>query len=102
MWGNILSGKLQVTALWKNSFSGWREVLSGCTACSGSEDLSEMGMLNIPERVYAAFTYGPGKAGRTDDEAGWETALKEGVTVFRTNRPKELIKLLKKRKRRNW
>ena len=51
-------------------------------------------------RKFAAFVHG--SAGHTDDEAGWEKALRDGVTVFRTNRPKELIRFLKKRKRRNW
>ena len=36
------------------------------------------------------------KADRTDDEGGWEKAPQGGVTVFRTNRPKELVKYLKK------
>lgn len=101
MWNNICSGKLQVTAI-GNSFKDWKEVMAEPTASGAGEDLQERGMLNIPERVFVAFTYGPGKADRTDDEAGWEKALKEGVTVFRTNRPKELVKYLKKKKRRNW
>jgi len=99
MWSNILSGKLQVTAL-GTSFADWREVETECTAYGGNEDLKARGMLGIPQRVFGAFTYDPGTGDRTDDEAGWEKALKDGITVFRTNRPKKLIKFLKRHNRR--
>ena len=99
LWDNIRLGKLQVKAL-SSSLPDWRKVTPECTACGGNDDLQAIGMLNIPERVFAAFTYGPGDGGRSDDEAGWEKALKEGVTAFRTDRPQELIKFLKKRGRR--
>ena len=100
LWRNLCSGKLQVSAV-GSSFADWKALTSECTAYGGGEELGPKGLQNIPERVFEAFTYGPGKAERTDDEAGWGKALKDGVTVFRTNRPKELIKYLKKGKRRN-
>ena len=91
--------KLQVMTLGE-SFPDWKKITSEVTADGGNVDLRERGMLNIPERVFVHFVYGPGDAGRTDDEGGWEKALTDGATIFRTNRPKELGKLLVKRKRR--
>ena len=99
LWNNIRSGKLQVEAF-GGSFADWKNVTPECAACAGNGDLQEEGALNIPERVMATFVYGPGNGGRSDDETGWEKALNEGVTIFRTDRPKELIKYLKKQKRR--
>ena len=99
LWDNIRSGKLQVEAF-GGSFPDWKSVTSECTACAGNGDLQQEGALNIPERVMATFVYGPGDGGRTDDVAGWKKALDEGVTIFRTDRPKELIKYLKQQKRR--
>ena len=99
LWDNIRSGKLQVEAF-GGSFPDRKSVTSECTACAGNGDLQQEGALNIPERVMATFVYRPGDGGRSDDEAGWKKALDEGVTIFRTDRPKELIKYLKKQKRR--
>ena len=98
MWNNIRSGKLQVMPV-KAAFSSWVVVAPECTADAFIDDIQERGLAGIANRIFVPFVYGPGNTNRTDDEGGWEKALKEGVTIFRTNRPKELGKFLKRHRR---
>ena len=95
-WGKVRSGELQIMihlgALGKCSgvtreFSVW----------SRSADLKRIGIFGIPQHIESYFGWDPGEAGRTDDEAGWDKALSDGITIFRTKRPKELIAYLKRR-----
>ena len=99
IWRKIRSGELQIM-VGDSSFGKWKSIAPECSVWGWHLDLEEKGLKGIDQRINVGFVYGPGDAGRTDDEAGWEKALKEGVTVFRTNRPKELGNFLKKRRRR--
>ena len=99
IWNKIRSGEVQIMV--GDTFKEWLHVTQEFSVWGWNVNLSEKGLIDIPQRVAVGFMYGAGEAERTDDEVGWEKALKEGVTVFRTNRPKELIKYLKKCKRRN-
>jgi len=83
----------------KAAFSSWVVVAPECTADAFIDDIQERGLAGIANRIFVPFVYGPGNTNRTDDEGGWEKALKEGVTIFRTNRPKELGKFLKRHRR---
>ena len=95
-WNKIRSGELQimihVDALDKcfgvtREFSVW----------SRSADLKRIGIFGIPQHIESYFGWDPGEAGRTDDEAGWDKALSDGITIFRTKKPKELLAYLKRR-----
>ena len=96
----MMSGELLVTAC-GDKCDEISEVLPECTVTDRGKELKDINYDKSKQRMFCAFVYGPGVAGRTDDVRGWEKALGEDVTVFRTNRAKMLKKLLKKRKRQN-
>ena len=101
----MMSGELLVTACW-GRYEEVSEVLPECTITDFAisdlgKELKDINYDKSKQRMFCAFVYGPGKAGRTDDVRGWEKALGEGITVFRTNRAKMLKKHLKKNKRQS-
>ena len=98
-WKKIRSGELQIM-VGNDLLNEWEKHVPECLAWGWNAKLDEIGLKGVPHLVNVSFTYGPGDADRTDDVAGWEKALKDGATVFRTNRPKELGKFLMKQKRR--
>ena len=98
-WKKIRSGELQIM-VGNNSLAEWERYVPECSVWGWNGKLEEIGLKDVPHLVNVAFVYGAGDAERTDDEAGWERALRDGAAVFRTNRPKELGKFLKKQKRR--
>ena len=98
MWKKMCSGELQVM-VGDGSFNDWKDIVPECSVWGWHVDLAARGLVGIPQRVDVGFTYGLGEAGRTDDEAGWDKALKDGATIFRTNWPVELGRFLKKRRR---
>ena len=99
IWKKLRSGELQIM-VGDGEFGKWKKIVPECSVWGWNLNLEEKRLKDASQRIVVGFMYGAGDAGRTDDEAGWEMALKEGVTVFRTNRPKELGKFLLKRKRR--
>ena len=92
------SGELQVM-VGDREFVDWKAEAPECSVWAGNANIEQIGLKGIPQRIVVALVYGTGRAGRTDDEAGWERALNDGATVLRTNRPVELGKFLKKRRR---
>ena len=74
----------------------WRKVTPECMVWGRDFDLAERGLMNIPERITCMFFDKPGPGLRTDDEAGWQKAISEGVTVLRTAKPRELRQYIAK------
>jgi len=90
----LLSGEILVAACGR-SFMDVSRILPECTV-----DRNDIGTLDgkkeFSGRLFEAFMYGR----RPDNQSGWDKALDDGGTVFRTNRAEELVRYLRKRKRR--
>jgi len=97
IWRRIRTGEAQIMVVDACNFNAFRNVTPECSVWGWHIDLEANGLKGISQRIDIGFVYGLGEANRTDDEVGWEKALKDGATVFRTNRPVELGKFLKKR-----
>ena len=94
--GKIRSGELQIM-IHPDALGKWSDVTQEFSVWSRSADLKRIGLFGIPQHVESYFGWDPGEAGRTDDEAGWDKALSDGITIFRTKRPRELLAYLKRR-----
>ena len=89
IWRKFQTGEAQVM-VGDAYLHDWRKVTPECMVWGRDLDLVERGLTNIPERITCMFFDKPGPGLRTDDEAGWQKAISEGVTVLRTSRPVEL------------
>ena len=89
----ICSGELQIMTH-PDQLGEWTGVASECSVWSRSADLEKIGLAGIPQRIETYFGWDPGDGKRTNDEAGWSKAMSDGVTIFRTRTPRELIKFL--------
>ena len=97
LWRRLRSGELQ-TMVHPGRFREWAAVAPECSVWSRSWDLKKIGVAGIPQHIVAYFGWDPGEASRTDDAAGWDKAINDGVTVFRTRRPRELTRFLAQRR----
>ncbi|MDO5318589.1 MAG: leucine-rich repeat protein, partial [bacterium] len=97
LWRRLLSGELQ-TMVGPDRYREWAAVVPECSVWSRSWDLKKIGVAGIPQHIVSYFGWDPGEAGRTDDAVGWTKAINDGVTVFRTQRPRELACFLKQRR----
>ena len=91
--GKIRSGELQIM-IHPGALGKWSNVTQEFSVWSRSADLKRIGLFGIPQHVESYFGWDPGEAGRTDDETGWSKALSDGITIFRTKSPKELVRFL--------
>ena len=97
LWRRLRSGELQAM-VHPDGFREWSAVAPECSVWSRSWDLKKIGVAGIPQHIVSYFGWDPGEARRTDDEAGWTKAINDGVTVFRTRRPRELTRFLAQRR----
>ena len=98
IWGKLRSGELQIM-VGDGSFAEWKTDVPECSVWAWHNNVERHGIKGISQRIDVALVYGTGEANRTDDEAGWENALKDGATVLRTNRPVELGRFLNDHRR---
>lgn len=90
----LLSGEILVTAC-GHSYMDVSQILPECTATrSDLEKLDDK--KKFSGRIFDAFMYGD----RFDGVVGWDMSLKDGSTVLRTNRAEDLVRYLRKKKRR--
>ena len=96
MLEKMKSGQLIVSCV-KGSFPPVQQIIPEATADASYRDrMREQNLKGIRQRIFASMVL----AERTDDEAGWEDALNDGVTVLRTGRPRALLQYIERDKRR--
>ena len=97
IWHRLCSGELQIM-VHPDIFHEWVAVAPECSAWVNNWIIGKCGLPDVQPRMAASFVVGPGEARRTDDDAGWTRAINDGVTVFRTRRPRELKDFLEQRR----